>query len=197
MKQFVALSTLLLIACGSLDPLINDAQEAVKRRLRDPESAQFRDVRRCDKPNAVHGEVNARNGYGGYAGFSAFFYANGEVAFLSAGDGLGPFASFDADQWERLRRLCYSDDVLRKADAESVNFMDSLDAPSNEVTPPTPSATAVEAGSSRDDFGEGEESFPSGPMHLTPEEMQARNGQGNGSAQPAEDRASIENRQSS
>lgn len=109
---------LLSAGCDSLDPLVRDAQEAVRRQLRDPGSAEFRDVRRCDKPNAVQGEVNARNGFGGYVGFTPFLYVNGEVAFLSRDDGLGPYTSFDADRWERLNRRCWSDDILRNMAVE-------------------------------------------------------------------------------
>ena len=50
------------------------AQMAVQAQLRDPGSAQFRDVIvvRQDSSTAVCGEVNAKNGFGGYIGYTSF-----------------------------------------------------------------------------------------------------------------------------
>jgi len=47
------------------------AQRAVLNLLKDPGSAQFRNVRKT-KPGFVCGEVNAKNGMGGYVGFKQF-----------------------------------------------------------------------------------------------------------------------------
>lgn len=52
-----------------------EARNAVLAALRDPASAQFRNVRRIQHANGTTmfcGEVNARNGYGGMAGFKRF-----------------------------------------------------------------------------------------------------------------------------
>jgi hypothetical protein len=51
------------------------AKEAVKERLREPKSAEFRNVlvvRYQDKINVVCGEVNAKNGLGGMTGYQPF-----------------------------------------------------------------------------------------------------------------------------
>ena len=51
------------------------AQDAVRSRMRDPASAQFKALRAGtdrDGATVVCGVVNARNGFGGYAGPSAF-----------------------------------------------------------------------------------------------------------------------------
>lgn len=51
-------------------------QAAVADTLRDPESARFRGVRvvrEADGGNALCGELNARNAYGGYVGYEAFY----------------------------------------------------------------------------------------------------------------------------
>lgn len=48
------------------------AEQAVKRILNDPESAQFRDMRVYTL--SVCGEVNAKNAMGGYVGFQRFIY---------------------------------------------------------------------------------------------------------------------------
>jgi hypothetical protein len=55
------------------------AKNAVKAILKDPESAQFRNLYTksyAGKPSpndAVCGEVNAKNSYGGYIGFTRFY----------------------------------------------------------------------------------------------------------------------------
>jgi len=50
--------------------------------LRDPHSAEFSDVYANSK-GIVCGSVNAKNGFGGYIGFSAFWYDPGsKEAFL-------------------------------------------------------------------------------------------------------------------
>jgi len=57
------------------------AQDAVKRKLRDPSSAQFRNMGvfhpafADGPPQAVCGEVNSKNGFGGYSGYTIFVWA--------------------------------------------------------------------------------------------------------------------------
>ncbi|MCV0415623.1 MAG: hypothetical protein K5831_12190 [Brevundimonas sp.] len=51
------------------------ARQAVTDKLRDPSSAQFRNVRRIEHSNGSTmfcGEVNGRNAYGGMSGFQRF-----------------------------------------------------------------------------------------------------------------------------
>ena len=51
------------------------ARQAVTNKLRDPSSAQFRNVRRIEHSNGSTmfcGEVNGRNAYGGMSGFQRF-----------------------------------------------------------------------------------------------------------------------------
>ena len=60
---------------GSNDDLIRRAIAAVKYRLKDPYSARFRGVHIGKAPHRpVFGEVNAKNGFGGYTGYSSFSY---------------------------------------------------------------------------------------------------------------------------
>lgn len=47
-------------------------QDAIKSRLKDPDSARFRDVYIFDGTDFVCGEVNAKNSMGGYTGFTTF-----------------------------------------------------------------------------------------------------------------------------
>jgi len=58
------------------------AKDAVKATLKDPESAQFRNLYtkswtgKASPDDAVCGEVNAKNSYGGYTGFTRFYQVN-------------------------------------------------------------------------------------------------------------------------
>ena len=68
---------------------IEQAQELVRDNLRDPESARFRNVQagRLDGEDVVCGLVNAKNAYGGYAGFHAFLvHEDGKVLMDSDAD---------------------------------------------------------------------------------------------------------------
>jgi hypothetical protein len=74
-----------LCSCGEDDPFARE-KLAVRAALKDPDSAQFKDVRRCGSGVMVQGSVNAKNGFGGYTGFTDF-YTDGEKASLGeAGD---------------------------------------------------------------------------------------------------------------
>lgn len=67
------------------------AKAKVTGQLKDPSSVQFRNLRFLDQANGkVCGEVNAKNSYGGYTGFTPFFYthADGKVIVDEGGDGL-------------------------------------------------------------------------------------------------------------
>ena len=72
MKHWVlaGAAALALVACGSH----NEAKEAVKRLLNDPESAQFSDLQDGKNKGDVCGMVNAKNRMGGYVGKTPFFY---------------------------------------------------------------------------------------------------------------------------
>lgn len=63
-------------AIAQVPPVPADPDSAVKavisQHLRDPDSAKFQNIRYRSKTE-VCGEVNARNGLGGYTGFSTFW----------------------------------------------------------------------------------------------------------------------------
>lgn len=66
--------------------LIQNAQEAIRQTLRDPASAEFRNdgVRIvADSQRIVCGEVNSKNGFGGYAGFQRYI-STGRAAFVES-----------------------------------------------------------------------------------------------------------------
>lgn len=147
----------LLFACA--DPLTADAEQAVKRRLRDPESAQFRDMTRCERPgiNGIRGEVNAKNSAGGYAGFAAFIYIDGNVAILPPmGQGAGDIQTYETPlaQWDALFRRCNSDaangavdNASRASDAAAANAAasDAANAANEAEAAANAAAAAAEA----------------------------------------------------
>ena len=77
---------LLLMALGSAasaEP-VDDARAAVVKKLKDPESARFTDVR--VNGEAVCGLVNAKNAMGGYPGAHKFYYVLvARQAFIEGG----------------------------------------------------------------------------------------------------------------
>ena len=103
-----AVSALLLSGCSSgeaspdvrqaesAQTIVDQARAAVLSSLRDPNSAEFRNVY-ANAKNIVCGTVNAKNAFGGYAGFSAFWYdpKTGE-AFLYDPDQDGAGKAYDA-----------------------------------------------------------------------------------------------------
>ena len=65
----------------ALDPKLTASllpiySQAVTREMRDPSSVQFRDLkvgRNTEGGDTLCGELNAKNGYGGYVGFDPFY----------------------------------------------------------------------------------------------------------------------------
>ena len=56
---------------SQLESMKERAKKAVSANLKDPESAQFRNIRETT-PGFLCGEVNAKNAMGGYVGFKRF-----------------------------------------------------------------------------------------------------------------------------
>lgn len=73
---------------------IQEAKAVVTGKLKDPNSASFRNVRivHGKKVRKVCGEVNAKNSYGGYSGFKTFSFANGS-------------ATIDSNTTDKIRKL--------------------------------------------------------------------------------------------
>jgi hypothetical protein len=65
---------------------IERGKEAIKAKLRDPDSAQFRDVKFHSGGGVplACGEVNANNGFGGKAGYERFVAAGDSLAVLES-----------------------------------------------------------------------------------------------------------------
>lgn len=91
MRKLLALALLLAGACSPSEEgrLKAEAEESVRRQLRDPDSARFSYGPIpfvFPEQGLVCGEVNARNGFGGYTGNQMFAYSRGTVVALSEGN---------------------------------------------------------------------------------------------------------------
>lgn len=79
-----------LTACSSpASTLAEEAQAAVKAQLRDPASAIFDQGQPAllfPEQGLACGQVNSKNGFGGYAGAEMYAYARNEGAQLASGD---------------------------------------------------------------------------------------------------------------
>ena len=87
-----------LNAGGSPEKAFEKAKEAIASKLKDPGSAQFRNVKLklyIDKP-VVCGEVNAKNSYGGYVGFKRFI-AGIDFGTLESSDSRYPQTTYAAN----------------------------------------------------------------------------------------------------
>jgi hypothetical protein len=105
------LAMALLAGCSFEDKDILAAQDKVRHELKDPDSAQFRNVVKYTNhygqqvETVVCGEVNSKNTYGGYAGFTDFLVTPGGMVMLQvSGDTV--FSAFRSD---------YCRDEFRKA----------------------------------------------------------------------------------
>lgn len=58
------------------DPVIEKAKAVVRAQLKDPPSARFLEAHKVAK--GVCGQMNAKNGYGGYTGIILFAYSSAE-----------------------------------------------------------------------------------------------------------------------
>lgn len=71
---------------GSDKQIIARGLAIVRKKLKDPYSAKFKNVYVEKRPERiVHGEVNAKNGFGGYTGYDTFYFdpEKNEVTFES------------------------------------------------------------------------------------------------------------------
>jgi hypothetical protein len=79
---------------------INRTKDAVRSKLRDPDSAKFRNLtfHRFQGAPIVCGEVNSKNGFGGMTGYQGF---------IGAADVVGPFLEeqMEDGEWPKLYAL--------------------------------------------------------------------------------------------
>jgi len=79
---------------------LRQVKKVAAAQLRDPSSAQFRNVERHG--STVCGEINGKNGYGAYSGFSRF-YGDKDSVTIDNGDTSRFFHDFpsDAERFDR------------------------------------------------------------------------------------------------
>lgn len=79
-KLFAILLSVTIGAACTSEPekATKAAKAALEKSLRDPSSAQYRDVQTYSE-GVVCGEYNAKNSYGGYVGFKQFTYSKGAI----------------------------------------------------------------------------------------------------------------------
>lgn len=75
-------AALTVSGCADLSPdpkadLIARAKIAAAAGLKDPDSAKFRNLLAYPDKKLVCGEINGKNSFGAYSGFSDFYYHNG------------------------------------------------------------------------------------------------------------------------
>lgn len=118
----VAVAATTLVACTSPEAklakehraIIATAQEAVANELRDPDSAQFKNVTVGPLYNTVCGQVSGKNAYGGYAQPIRFTY--------QAIDGVKLETTILAETNPGIRRigLCILENEHRRCAGEEV-----------------------------------------------------------------------------
>lgn len=82
------------------------SKETIKNKLKDSNSAKFRNVFFCqsrDNKPMVCGEVNAKNSFGAYSGYEKFIAAGDVMAVLES-----DFTSYGefAESWDRFCTSC-------------------------------------------------------------------------------------------
>jgi hypothetical protein len=115
------------------------AQKAVLKKLRDPESARFRNVRSVGDQGVlgevICGEVNAKNAMGGYVGFRKFHYSekvDGGKALIPGSHGL---TEDPLDTWAAPSDRARADDRSMVVSAPEVAVMPRhLDQPAGHGT---------------------------------------------------------------
>jgi hypothetical protein len=99
-----------MLALVGCNPTIGEAEQKVRDLQKDPDAAQFRNVKECPTGFYVTGEVNGKNSYGAYVGFKTF-YANSAGAHI-----VGDNEYADEDDY---RKMCY-DQAYKDAELEKI-----------------------------------------------------------------------------
>ncbi|GGZ94146.1 hypothetical protein [Novosphingobium arvoryzae] len=80
-RAFPLAFALLFVSCSPSpkEKLLDEAQNAVRQQMRDPETVQFRESVLTtiypDQGLVCMAEFNAKNGYGGYVGYETYSYS--------------------------------------------------------------------------------------------------------------------------
>jgi hypothetical protein len=93
--------------------LVSKAKEAIREQMKDPASVEFRNVILNAKSGAVCGEVNAKNSFGGYTGFTQFaFGSDGSIHIVPSTISSADFDSIVRAQkaLPMIEKLCGADE---------------------------------------------------------------------------------------
>lgn len=85
------------MAASSREAFLESTKLRVSDVLKDPESARFRKLRLVDYKGGLLacGEVNAKNSYGGYVGFSQFMAGSNYVILLGESNARAGLSGID------------------------------------------------------------------------------------------------------
>ncbi len=73
--------------CGGCSSHISEAEDSVRQHVRDPDALEFRNVE--ERNGIVCGELNGKNPFGGYVGYSPFSYDPADKKVIMTADGWG------------------------------------------------------------------------------------------------------------
>jgi hypothetical protein len=127
-----------LTAALGLSGCSGGAEDAAKKlvadQLRDPASAQFREVKvvkQQDGSEAVCGEVNGKNAYGGYVGFRGFVVHGSEVHMRNDDLNMRDVAEIEAStrSIEASTKYCIlAGRTMEEIEASTMKLREQLDA---------------------------------------------------------------------
>jgi len=80
-RQIISLGLIAAALAGCGDKEIETVKSDVTNNLKDPQSAQFKDVKKYSE-GVICGSVNAKNAMGGYVGFSPFIFNGRQSNYL-------------------------------------------------------------------------------------------------------------------
>ncbi len=152
-------------------PIINESllmsrvKDSVRSKLSDPESAKFRNLHKyilTDKLKEqrvyVCGEVNARNGFGGYTGYKRFFFiiekdGKEDVIF---GEDMSPLIPEEAmAMWWRdmcKEQLLELPEMVKKAEKKIISKSSAVKEPKKSTKPPPPKLSQEEINAMREKY---------------------------------------------
>lgn len=97
------------------DAKIEFLKKKVKDTLKDPQSAQFRNIQFIKSSNSLCGEVNAKNSMGGYVGFKSFgVSADGDPVILQK-------MSLNSVIWSQETAIKAASAFMMSGDSSSAN----------------------------------------------------------------------------
>ena len=98
MRQGVLWTSSLVLVSFLAGCAQSEAEEAVRRQMKDPDATEFREVTSCAADRQLYkGEYNAKNSFGAYTGFKPFYWSAAT----------GPVFLEDSSQFSGLTDQCF------------------------------------------------------------------------------------------